>query len=82
MIITLWVGLKTLSWQGVSETEFCGNSVCIFSQFLATCRVIFLISLEKSSIRYRLIGYDINVILKCVCSVDNPVMVNENNTLK
>ena len=53
------VGLKSLLQQGISEPEFYGDLVYILKQIRGVTD--FLISLEKIMMRYKLIGYNLNV---------------------
>ena len=54
------VGLKTLLLQGLSEPEFYGD----------------LVIGEKIIVRYKKIGYNINVMRQTACLVVNPIKVN------
>ena len=68
------VGLKTLLHQGLSEPEFYGVSVYKFKNIEG--RADFLISSEKNFVRYKRIGYNINIMRQSACLVFNPITVN------
>ena len=69
------VGLKTLLHQGLglSEPEFYGDLVYKFKKIEG---LIFLISSEKIIVRYKRIGYNINIMRQSACLVFNPITVN------
>ena len=58
------VGLKTLLHQGLSELEFYGDLVYKSDQF------------RKIIIRYKRIGYNINIMRQSACLVFNPITFN------
>ena len=68
------VGLKPLLHQGLSEPEFYGDSLYIQKQLKVG--LIFLISSGKIIVRYKRIGYNINIMRLSACLVFNPVTVN------
>ena len=68
------VGLKTLLLQGLSEPEFYGDLVY-------KCRKIigkndFPYHFKKIIVRYKKIGYNIDVLRQTACLVVNPIKVN------
>ena len=68
------VGLKSLLQQGLSEPEFYGNLVYKFRKIYA-CND-FRTQFRKIILRYKKIGYNINVIRQIACMVVNPITVN------
>ena len=68
------VRLKTLLLQGLSEPEFYGDLVYKFRKIIG--KMIFLIISKKIIVRYKKIGYNINVMRQTACLVVNPVKVN------
>ena len=68
------VGLKTLLHQGLSEPEFCGGLVCEFRGIVG--RVDFSDRFRKVIVRYKRIGYNINIMRQSACLVFNPIAVN------
>ena len=68
------VGLKSLLQQGLSELEF-------YDDLVYKCRKIyacndFSTQFRKIILRYKKIGYNINVIRQTACMVFNPITVN------
>ena len=68
------VGLKTLLLQGLSEPEFYGDLVY-------KCRKVigkndFPYHFKKIIVRYKKIGYNIDVLRQTACLVVNPIKVN------
>ena len=61
------VGLKTLLHQGLSEPEFYGDLVG---------RADFSDQFRKIIVRYKRIGYNINILRQSACLVFNPITVN------
>ena len=59
------VGLKPLLHQGLSEPEFYGEGKADFSD-----------QFRKIIVRYKRIGYYINIMRQSVCLVFNPITVN------
>ena len=68
------VGLKSLLQQGLSEPEFYGDLVYKFRKIYA-CND-FSTQFLKIILRYKKIGYNINVIRQTACMVVNPITVN------
>ena len=68
------VGLKSLLQQGLSEPEFYGDLVYKFRKIYA-CND-FSTQFRKIILRYKKIGYNINVIRQTACMVVNPITVN------
>ena len=60
------VGLKTLLLQGLSEPEFYGDLVYKFRKKLLV-KMIFLIISKKIIVRYKKIGYNIDVLRQTAC---------------
>ena len=67
------VGLKTLLHQDLSEPEFYGDLVYKFKTIVG--RADFLIS-SKIIVRYKRIGYNINIMRQSACLMFNPITVN------
>ena len=68
------VGLKTLLHQGLSEPEFYGDLVYKFKKIQG--RVDFSDQFRKIIVRYKRIGYNINIMRQSACLVFNPITVN------
>ena len=68
------VGLKTLLLQGLSEPEFYGDLVYKFRKIIG--KNDFPYHFKKIIVRYKKIGYNINVIRQTACLVVNPIKVN------
>ena len=68
------VGLKTLLHQGLSEPEFYGDLVYKFKKIVG--RVNFCDQFRKIIVRYKRIGYNINIMRQSACLVFNPITVN------
>ena len=68
------VGLKTLLHRGLSEPEFCGDLVYKFKKIVG--RVDFSDQFKKIIVRYKRIGYNINIMRQSACLVFNPITVN------
>ena len=68
------VGLKSLLQQGLSEPEFYGDLVYKFRKIYA-CND-FSTQFRKIILRYKKMGYNINVIRQTACMVVNPITVN------
>ena len=68
------VGLKTLLHQGLSEPEFYGDLVYKFKKIVG--RVDFSDQFKKIIVRYKRIGYNINIMRQSACLVFNPITVN------
>ena len=69
------VGLKTLLLQGLSEPEFYGDLVYKFRKII-TSKNDFPYHFKKIVVRYKKIGYNINVMRQTACLVVNPIKVN------
>ena len=68
------VGLKTLLLQGLSEPEFYGDLVYKFKKIVG--RADFSDQFRKIIVRYKRIGYNINIMRQSACLVFNPITVN------
>ena len=68
------VGLKTLLLQGLSEPEFYGDLVYKFREVIGKNH--FPYNFKKIIVRYRKIGYNINVLRQTACLVVIPIKVN------
>ena len=68
------VGLKTHLHQGLSEPEFYGDLIYKFKRIVG--RVEFSDQFKKIIIRYKRIGYNINIMRQSACLVFNPITVN------
>ena len=82
-VFILWFsyyGLKTLLHQGLSEPEFYGDLVYKFKKIVG--RVVFFFfccffdQFRKIIVRYKRIGYNINIMRQSACLVINPITVN------
>ena len=69
------VGLKTLFHQGLSEPEFYGDLVYKFKQKIVG-RADFSDQFRKIIVRYKRIGYNINIMRQSACLVFNPITVD------
>ena len=67
-------GLKTLLHQGLSEPEFYGDLVYKFKKIEG--RADFSDQFRKIIVRYKRIGYNINIMRQSACLVFNPITVN------
>ena len=68
------VGLKTLLLQGLSEPEFYGDLVYKFRKIIG--KIDFPFYFKKIVVRYKKIGYNINVMRQTACLVVNPIKIN------
>ena len=68
------VGLKSLLQKGLSEPEFYGDLIYKFRKVYA-CND-FSTQFRKIILRYKKIGYNINIIRQTACMVVNPITVN------
>ena len=68
------VGLKPLLHQGLSEPEFYGDLAYKFKKNEG--RADFSDQFRKIIIRYKRIGYNINIMRQSACLVFNPITVN------
>ena len=70
------VGLKTLLHQGLSEPEFYGDLVYKFKKKKKNVgRADFSDQFRKFIVRYKCIGYNINIMRQSACLVFNPITV-------
>ena len=67
------VGLKTLL-QGLSEPEFNGDLVYKFRKIIS--KYDFPYHFQKIFVRYKKIGYNIDVLRQTTCLVVNPIKVD------
>ena len=74
LVSKLNTGLKSLLKQGLSEPEFYGDLVYKFKKIVG--RNDFSDHFRKITIRYKRIGYNMNVMLHTVCLVVNTITVN------
>ena len=68
------VGLKTLLHQGLSEPEFYGDLVYKFKKIVG--RADFSDQFRKIIVRYKRMGYNINIMRQSACLVFNLITVN------
>ena len=68
------VGLKTSLLQGFSEPEFYGDLVYKFRKIIG--KNDFPHHSKKKTVRYKKIGYNINVLRQTAFLVVNPIKVN------
>ena len=68
------VGLKPILLQGLSETDFYGNLVYKFRKIIG--KNDFPYHFKKIIVRYKNIGYNINVLRQTACLDVNPIKVN------
>ena len=68
------VGLKTLLHQGLSEPELYGDLVYKFKKNEG--RADFSDQFRKIIVRYKRIGYNINIMRQSACLVFNPITIN------
>ena len=68
------MGLKSLIHQGLSEPEFYGDLVYKFEKIRG--RTDFSDQFRKIIMRYKRIGYNLNVLLQSACLVINPITVD------
>ena len=66
--------LKTLLLQGLSEPEFYGDLVYKFRKIIS--KNDFPYHFKKISVRYKKIGFNLNVMRQTACLVVNPIKVN------
>ena len=74
MISKFNVGLKSLLHQGLSEQEFYGDLVYKFKKISGMTD--FPDQFRKIIMRYKRIGYNLNVMRQSACLVINPIMVD------
>ena len=68
------VGLKTLLLQGLSQPEFYGDLVYKFRKIIG--KYDFPYHFKYKIVRYKKIGYNIDVLRLTACLVVNPIKVN------
>ena len=68
------VGLKTLLLQGLSEPEFYGDLLYKLRKIIG--KNDFSYHFKKIVVRYKKIGYNINVMRQTACLIVNPIKVN------
>ena len=68
------VGLKTLLLEGLSEPEFYGDLVYKIRKIIG--KNYFPYYFKKIIVRYKKIGYNIDVLRQTACLVVNPITVN------
>ena len=68
------VGLKTLLLQGLSEPEYYGDLVYTFRKITGKNNLPY--HFKKIIVRYKKIGYNIDVLRQTACLVVNPIQVN------
>ena len=68
------IGLKTLLHKGLSEPEFYGDLIHKFKKIVG--RADFSDQFKKIIVRYKRIGYNINIMRQSACLVFNPIAVN------
>ena len=68
------VGLETLLLQGLSELQFYGDLVYIFRKIVG--KNDFPYHFKKIIVRFKKIGYNIDVLRQTACLVVNPITVN------
>ena len=68
------VGSKTLPLQGLSDPEFYGDLVYKFKKIIG--KIDFPYHFKNIIVRYKKIGYNINVMRQPTCLVVNPIKVN------
>ena len=70
----IYVGLKTLLHQGLSEPEFYGDLIYKFKTIVG--RADLSDQFKKNIVRYKRIGYNINIMRQSACLVFNSITVN------
>ena len=68
------MGLKTFLLQGLSEPEFYGDLVYKYRKIIGAND--FPHHFKKTIVRYKKIGYNIDVLRQTACLVVNPIKVN------
>ena len=74
LVSTYNVGLKTILPQGLSEPEFNGDLVYKFRKVIG--KYDFPNHFQEIIVRYKKIGYNIDVLRQTACLVVNPIKVN------
>ena len=73
------VGLKSLLREGLSEPEFYGDLVYKIKNIMG--KTDFSDRFRKVIIRYKRIGYNLNVMRESTCLVINPIKIDDFATL-
>ena len=68
------VGLKRLLLEGLSQPEFYGDLVYKFRKIIGKNDFPYLF--KKIIVRYKTIGYNIDILRQTACLVVNPIKVN------
>ena len=68
------IGLRTLLLQGLSEPKFYGDLVYKFRKIIS--KNDFSFHFKKIIVRYKKIGYNIDVLRQTACLIVNPIKVN------
>ena len=68
------IGLKTLLLQGLSEPEFYGDLVYTFRKIIGKHELPY--HFKKIIVRYKNIGYHIDILRQTACLVVNPIKIN------
>ena len=71
------VGLKTLLLEGLSEPEFYGGLVYKFRKIIS--KNDFPYHFKKIIVRYKKIGYNLDVLRQTACLVVNPIKVKSSS---
>ena len=74
LYVEFTVGLKSLLHQGLSEPEFYGDLVYKFKKIRGMTD--FSDQFRKIIMRYKRIGYNLNVMRQSACLVINPITVD------
>ena len=74
LVSKYYVGLKLLFLQGLSEPEFYGDLVYKFRKIID--KYDFPYHFKKITVRYKKIGYNIDVLQQTACLVVSPIKVN------
>ena len=74
MVLLYHFGLKTLLLEGLSEPEFYGDLVYKFRKIIG--KNDFPYHFKKIIVRYKTIGYNVDVLRQTACLVVNPIKVN------
>ena len=74
LVFKFSVGLNALLHRGLSGPEFCSGLVCGFKTIVG--KADFSDQFRKIIVRYKRIGYNINIMRQSACLVFNPITVN------